>query len=341
MKIKFYKVVIFSDNPLTTQFRFEDKFQIYPYISPNAPYSDKVKLHPIALEYWVDEDIEVEVPEDFKGLEEFYKQSVISMLPQTKILSLLSSMCNYRFYLPQIKWQWFCTIPDGDNVEEANNQKSVAGINTYWYPEGHKERQIETFSNTDFAQMNYKAHQEYFRTITLDESEDIVFPEHIPVALHNYYALPEQIKKIAEASSSLINNGLALRGTMNSLSYISFISSIETLVDFDFKNEEVKKCECCGTSQYRVMGKFRDFIFKYVSTAAETKKQLNEIYTLRSKISHSGELLLADNIYDWGNDTIRNEQWKIHLSAMQLGRVALTNWLLKASGNENIPKAEK
>lgn len=341
MKIKFYKVVIFSDNPLTSLFRFENKFQIYPYTSPNAPFSDKVKLHPIALEYWVDEDKEVEVPEDFKGLEGFYKQSVISMLPQTKILSLLSSLSNYRFYLPQIKWQWFCTIPNGDNKEDANNQKSVAGLNTYWYPESYEERQIEGFSNPDFPKMNYTAQPEYFRNITLDENEEIVFPEHISTALHNYYALPENIKQIAEASSSLINNGLALRGTMNSLSYISFISSIETIVDFDFKNEEVKKCECCGTSQYRVMGKFRDFIFKYVSTAAETKKQIAEIYGLRSKIAHSGELLLADNIYNWGNDKIRSEQWQIHLSAMQLGRISLTNWLLGAAKNENITKAVK
>lgn len=341
MKVKFYKVVIFSDNPLKTQFRFEDKFQIYPYTSLNAPYSEKVKLHPIALEYWVDEDIEIEVPEDFKGLEGIYKQSVVSMLPQTIILSLLSSMSNYRFYLPQIKWQWFCTIPDGDNAEEANNQKSVAGINTYWSPEGHKERQIDTFSHPDFPQMNFKANPEYFRNITLDENEEIVFPEYISVALHNYYAIPDQIKQIVEAASSLINNGIALRGTMNSLSYISFISSIETLVDFEFKKDEVKKCECCGTSQYRVMGKFRDFIFKYVSTAEETKKQLNEIYGLRSKIVHSGELLLADNIYNWGDDIVRSEQWKIHLSAMQLCRVALTNWLLGAAKNENITKAVK
>lgn len=340
MKIKFFKVVIFSDNPLTSIYKFEDKFQIYPYISTNAPISDKVKLYPITLEYWVDEDVKVEVPEDFKGLEKTYSQSVISMLPQTKILSLLTSLTNYRFYLPQIKWQWFCEIPIGDDKEKMNNQKSVPGINTYWYPEGHKEREIDTFSNPNFPMMNYEAQQEYFRTITLDENEPIIFPKLISAALHNYYALPEQIKKIAEASSSLINNGIALRGAMNSLSYISFISSIETLVDFDFKNEVVSKCECCGTSQYRVMGKFRDFIFKYVSTATETKKQINEIYGLRSKIPHSGELLLADNIYNWGDDKVRNEQWQIHLSAMQLGRVALTNWLLMAAKNENIIQAK-
>lgn len=341
MNIKFYKVIIFSDNPLTTQFRFENKFQIYPYTSPNAPFSDKVKLHPIALEYWVDEDIDVIIPEDFKGLEGFYKQSVITMLPQTKILSLLSSLSNYRFFLPQIKWQWFCSIPNGDNPDEANNQKSVAGLNTYWYPESYAERQINDFSNPDFPQMNLKPHPEYFRNISMDENEEIVFPEYISVALHNYYALPEQIKQIVEAASSLINNGIALRGTMNSLSYISFISSIETLVDFEFKNEIVKKCECCGTSQYRVMGKFRDFIFKYVSSAAETKKQINEIYGLRSKIAHSGELLLADNIYNWGDDTTRSEQWQIHLSAMQLGRVTLSNWLLEAAKNENIAQVAK
>ncbi|MFT3903915.1 MAG: HEPN domain-containing protein [Niabella sp.] len=341
MKIKFYKVIIFSDNPLTTQFRFEDKFQIYPYASPNAPQSDKIKLYPIALEYWVDEDVDVEVPELFEGIEGFYLQTVTSMLPQTKILSLLTSLSNYRFYVPQIKWQWFCEIFGDEDKEKMNNQKSVAGLNTYWYPESFKERQIEDFSTVDFPLISFKSHPDYFRNITLDENEEIVFPEHISIALHNYYALPEQIKPVIEATSSLINNGIALRGSMNSLSYISFISSIETLVDFEFKNEEVKKCECCGTTQYRVMGKFRNFIFKYVSTAPETKKQLNEIYNLRSKIAHAGELLLADNIFSWGNDKIRGEQWQIHLSAMQLCRVALTNWLLMTAKNESIVQEKK
>jgi hypothetical protein len=341
MKIKFYKVIIFSDNPLTTKYKFENKFQIYPYTSPNAPYSDKVKLHPIALEYWVDEDIDVKVPEEFRDLESLYKQSVTSMLPQTKILSLLTSLSNYRFYIPQIKWQWFCTIPDGASSEEVNEQKSVPGLNTYWYPESFKERQIEGFSDPDFPQMTFKPHLEYFRNISLDENEEIVFPYYLTAAIHNYYAFPEEIKQIAEASSSLINNGIAIRGTMNSLSYISFISSIETLVDFEFKNEVVKKCESCGTTHYRVMGKFRDFIFKYVSKAPETKKQINEIYGLRSKITHAGELLLGENIFNWGDEKIRNEQWKIHLSAMQLCRVALSNWLLGAARNDNIAKAAK
>ena len=92
-------------------------------------------------------------------------ENIVRLFRAKKLRSLQASrlrssqMSNYRFYLPQIKWQWFCTIPDGDNVEEANNQKSVAGLNTYWFPEGHKERQIETFSNIDFAQMNFKPHR--------------------------------------------------------------------------------------------------------------------------------------------------------------------------------------
>lgn len=336
MKIKFYKVIIFSDNPLTTHFRFEDRFQIYPYTSPNAPFADKTKLHPIALEYWVNQDTEVKIPKEFVGLEKLYKQSAISMLPQTKILSLLSSLTNYRFYVPQIKLQWFCGITAGASEEEINNQRSISGINTYWYPEMFAETQINSFSEPNFPNMVLKPNPDYFRSITLVENEEIFFPQYISTALHNYFAIPKEIQHIIESSSSLINNGIALRGSMNSLSYISFISSIETLVDFEFKNEKVKKCECCGTESYRVMGKFRDFIFKYVSTADETKKQIAAIYKLRSKIAHSGELLLADNIFEWGDENVKNEQWEIHLSVMQLSRTALTNWLLSAANNENI-----
>ncbi|MDZ4795547.1 MAG: hypothetical protein SGI83_14800 [Bacteroidota bacterium] len=94
------------------------------------------------------------------------------------------------------------------------------------------------------------------------------------------------------------------------------------------RDEDVKKCDTCGTQQFRVMGKFRDYLLKYASDNEKTKKEVNDIYNLRSKIAHTGLFLLGDNKIDWSNDAKQNEQGQTHLQVMQISRVSLTIWLL-------------
>lgn len=76
------------------------------------------------------------------------------------------------------------------------------------------------------------------------------------------------------------------------------------------------------------MGKFREYLFKYASDNPNTKKEINDIYKLRSNIVHTGMLFLGDNKIDWPDDKKQNEQWQIHIKVIQINQVSLTNWLL-------------
>ena len=173
------------------------------------------------------------------------------------------------------------------------------------------------------------------------EGEEVVkFSQLISAAFHNYFALGNDEKQIVDAAVSLITNGIDLRNKMKSLSFISFVSSIETMVNHEFRDEEVKRCETCGTQQFRVMGKFRDYLLKYASDNPETKKEVTDIYYIRSKIVHTGLLFLGDSKIDWSDDKKQNEQWATHIKVMQVSRVSLTNWLLMR-GNEKQKEAVK
>jgi hypothetical protein len=331
---RFYRAVVFSSNPLKGHYKFEDKFQIYPLIGDNVPTNDKVKLFPVVLEYWVDKEDEVQVPAMFEEVKGIISKTTHSTNHQKRILSLLSSLSNYRFIYPLPELQWFTEIPSGEMTEEVNKQTSKGGINYFWYPEMQKESVITKFSEPQFPNIEFSKHPDCFIHLDIDGEEPVKFTKFIDVALHNYFALADDAKEIVDSATSLICNGIDLRTKMKSLSFVSFVSSIETMVNYEFRDEVVKKCEACGTEQYRVMGKFREYLFKYASDNPDTKKEINDIYKLRSNIVHAGLLFLGDNKIDWSDDKKQNDQWQTHIKVMQISRVSLTNWLLMRGQEE-------
>jgi len=276
----------------------------------------------------------------FQEVKEIISKTTHSTNHQKRILALLSSLSNYRFIYPIPELQWFTEVPDGKITEEINNQKSKAGINYFWYPEMQKGSVITIFSEPAFPKVEFSRHPDCFIHLDIDGEESVKFSQHIDVAFHNYFALEDDAKEIVDSAASLICNGIDLRSKMKSISFVCFVSSIETMVNYEFRDEVVKKCEACGTEQYRVMGKFREYLLKYASDNPDTKKEINAIYKLRSNIVHAGMLFLGDNKIDWSDDKKQNEQWQTHIEVMQISRVSLTNWLLMR-GQEEDSKAKK
>lgn len=326
--IKFYKAIVFCSNPLTGFYRFKDEFQIYPFQSDNAPQSDKVKLFPIAIEYWVDNSVPIEVHSALTEVSDIVSKMTRSQNRQKEILNLLSSITNYRFFYPTPELSWFAAVPNGIMTEEMNNQKSIGGISLYWYPELYSENQITSFTTLTIPQISFLKHPEYYTFIDLENKEVVQFPQYIDQTLEKYFSLNDDAWQTVNSSTSLICNGLDLRVKMKSLSFVSFVSSIETMVNYEFRNEKNEHCEKCNRPLFSISAKFRNYLFKYASDSAEAKKKINNIYRIRSKIAHTGLLLLGDNLVDWSDDKKQGDEWQTHIEAMQTSRLSLTNWLL-------------
>ena len=94
---------------------------------------------------------------------------------------------------------------------------------------------------------------------------------------------------------------------------ISYMSSIETLVNFEYNKEEVKfKCqrckdiesssrECldCGKPIWGISVNFNEFLSTFVSSSADNIKLYKKLYSIRSKIAHTDFLLVGDKFLDW------------------------------------------
>ncbi len=349
MKKKFYRNIIFSKTPLTTNFRFGDYFQIYPCDLENAPHSKHSDDIPLVIEFWIDEDENPEVGDDWVEIKEFISTTANQTNRLNRITRLLSAVTNHRIYNntdPETKWG--IVMPDevtDENRDIINNQSSQRFAGLYYYPTIEKDMTISEFSEQRHDNSLFFPHTYYYFYDPIDsKKKQITFPKTIYEILYKYYHLDIKSRKVVDTIAHLICHGIDLKTKMKSMSFLSFVSAIETLVNYEFKDQKdgvefdcpdcqtVKAspigCPKCGRPIWGVKAKFKTFLKTYVAKSDGSVKKYNRIYNLRSDIIHNGLLLLGDEQSDWTKSEKADSQWMTHMETMQLARLSLVNWLL-------------
>lgn len=345
MQKKLIRNLILTKAPLKGYFRYKNEFQIFPATYKNIPQNSHATHFPIIIEYWIDESDKPNIPEDLKDIENFLSRNTIIMNKLRSLCSLLSVITNHRFFTYNMEGQWFMNIPDGEITDEVNKQSSTWGISAYIYPELGKDMIIDKFTQTDFEQIKPVEHFKYFLHDPIESHlNEITFPQTIYLILGGFFGLDKKERKAAEAAAHLICNGIDIQTSMKSLSFLSFISSIETIVNLEYtdKNKGIKfecndcktiseapyKCHKCNRPIWGIAAKFREFLAEFIHNSEGSIKKYKKIYNLRSKLVHDGSLLLGDNYTDWGDVNNPNSHWLLHLETMQLSKLTLTNWLV-------------
>jgi hypothetical protein len=351
MKRNFIKNIIFSRTPLNSCYRFGDKFQIYPVNLENAPSSSHGAHFPMIIEFYFD-DSEIKEVKEFST--KSVNQTLAELTAQTnkliQITNLISTISNYRLFFyrhPEIMWS--VPIPEEitDEIkEEFNKTSSSPSMPIFTYENIGKDLHITKLSNPDFPKIELLPQKLYYFYEPLeDKKKNINFPNTADLIFENYFKLDYKELKIINSAMHQFCNGLDLFKNMKSLSFFSIVSSIETLVNLEFKDEKIefecsdcktikeskRHCQKCGRPSWGIAAKFREFLFKYVSNKKEAKKLYNQIYNIRSKITHTEYLLNGDNFSDWEFNNKTEEISMLHLTAMQIARRSFANWLLSKS----------
>jgi len=336
----FYRNIIFSDHELIKGLRYKDIFQIKPMRFENAPNSEHIKYYPLLIEYWIDGD---EIPNTTE-----LPDSLLKLSLQTEkvhgLLDLLTAITNYNFFWYSLDgFNWFIPVPE-DITKINNEDSSSVGMGLYYYPQMSKDLLIDGFSEHDY--MDITLANDYYYFTHFDSFKYIAFPVSYEKFLDNYFNLDPQTKSKIDSVLKLIKHGVETLPKYKSLSFISFISAIETLVNEEYRDENKKieyscdkckaikdspfKCEDCGNPTWAIGFKFKEFLKKHVSSSTGSVTKYNKIYNLRSKIVHSGNLLLGDNnLTIWEHPDKSEKEYVTHLETMQLSRLSLFNWILK------------
>jgi hypothetical protein len=350
MRKKYYRTIVFSKTPLTTHLRVGDYFQVYPCNFHTAPKSRHCHDFPLVIEYWVDEDEVIEVSDDWEDLKGFLEKTSLQVIKLNRLTRLLSAITNYRFFsYIETGFKWGIALPEQDLSEEEkekfNSTPSQAILCLYSYPNMREDLQLTEFSAQIHPNATMVEHKEYYTNDPVEgNTKEISFPVTINEVVERYWNLDSKASSTINSVTHLICNGVDIKMKMKSLSFLSFVSAIETVVNFEFKDkrdeiefecpdcQSLKKspltCPKCGKPIWGVKAKFKEFLKTYVSEGEDTMRKYNRIYNLRSDIVHNGMLLLGDQQFHWTKSDKADSQYMIHIETMQLSRLSLVNWLL-------------
>ncbi len=168
------------------------------------------------------------------------------------------------------------------------------------------------------------------RTVT-----EVVVPEFIDLFFDAYYSSTLKKRNTFQRAAYLFYAGIEVKKSYPSLSFACLVSAIETLMDYEkFKP---KVCSECNQKAYKISKRFRQFVYEHAYENKETqtaKKFINRVYGSRSKILHSGKLLIADLLKDIANDSVATKRWResfLHKDLITVTRICLINWLIKST----------
>jgi hypothetical protein len=340
----YYRNIVFSDHELTRGLKYKDIFQLKPMHLKRAPSSNLLKIFPLLIEYWIEstDSPEIKNPRSNRLTGPLLELSIQSAQVH-KLLDLLTSITNYNFFwYGGNDFEWYIPVPE--NIKEVkNNSRSTVGWGIFYYPEMSDDLKITGFSEKDYSDVTLI--NDYYYFTHFDKFKNIAFPVSYVSFLDTYFKLIEPTKAKTNAVIKLIKHGIETFHKFKSLSFLSFISAIETLVDEEYRDENKKivfscdnckslkespfKCETCGQPVWAVGFKFKEFLKKYISSSPGSITKYNKIYNLRCKIAHSGYLLLGDNNLNvWEKPEKSEKEYITHLETMQLSRLSLFNWIL-------------
>jgi len=319
--------------PVTGSYRYKDIFQLLPP-DKEAPTPHVVVGHyPLIIEYRFEKPETEYYPTWEEGLKEQFKDPIkdpmefeITLLTTgqrkvNELTCLLSVLSNFRLFNYGAEQAW--VIPMGD-VYPTSDRKILMGQHFYSYPEFVSS--ISEFSMPDSTPMKYCEPRDYYRDHYFRPFD---LPSCIDVLLTKYIRLNDEAKKAFDSSCILFCNAIDIWTQMASLSFAAFVSSLETLINYEHRNVTEKRCSECGQPQYQVRQKFLSFLHDFGSPEPTFKKYADEIYQYRSKILHSGKLLLADlerNMFSFSNEEHNEDMFRRQL--INNTRICLVNWLM-------------
>jgi hypothetical protein len=332
----FERHVFFTKVPLTGYFRYKDEFQIFPLVGSNIPTSKHQQHFPAIIEFTVKPDENPKVGESMKELMDLMHTTSGALPKFDRILGLLTGISNYLFFryddINSSTWAIPVEYDAKENFIKRNSAWCTTGF--YTMEKWTKDLPKETFTEPKFDPIEAISHDIYFtHDPVLAEYEDnalVKFPDSLNNILDKYFRLDSETQRIIDNAISYNESAVELRNKRPTVSLLASFTSMETMVNLEFKDFKAEKCKECGQPMYSISKKFKTYMTTYISNTEGSLKKFNAYYTLRSKIVHTGRRLNADRLFDEVPTEVYQDERKIRNEVLQLGRLAIANWLLKS-----------
>ncbi|MNQ83902.1 hypothetical protein D3C85_990050 [compost metagenome] len=272
--------------------------------------TDAVRKNPVSQEY----------------LPDWLLDNELSSETFREIVLVLGVISANRVFCSTGKQGWFISMNCEDDFEPIWGQES------YFCRE--VSANISSFSEvTCLDSIPVTPSNRHYNYLYHHIDDVFSLPEDITLILDSYFILSEADKNAFLSACALFEQGANTWSVSPSLSFIGFVSCLETLVNIENKNIPVEKCAQCQQKKHQVTKKFLNFMSKYGNDDPSFKKFSNRIYTYRSNIVHSGQLLNGDLMpAKFGHhDSIEDDDFR--KGVIRACRICMVNWLIERAKN--------
>lgn len=314
---KYFKSIVFCKEFIHDHFRYKDIFQIYPVVDNRVRPDAHITQVPMFIEYWLNADTSIKTapPVSFEDGVPTMDETQNNYLKD--LLRQLSVYTSYHFFVNDYAANWSVPL-ERNSILPKLTKRSNYTANIYFrkYPKISsftkiREKKYEDLPGEGYSHFNSK--------------------EEMTNLFDIFFGLEDFKKSAVTSSMALIAQGEMATWRMKSISFISYVSAIETMVELESKINNIRpeRCECCGNLKYQVTKKFKDYLKLYLNDYSdEMNKALSKIYNMRSEITHKGQLMLGDAILDWNNYTKENEHYHQLEFLRLITKQSLRQWLL-------------
>lgn len=338
--MKYYKSIIFSKTKFEGYFRYKDEFQIYPLKSEYLDSVKKYKHHPIIIEFKIEDSEWMSPKKDFSYLGDIFKKGshdllATAMTKLDRLIDLINLFSTNLFFRYKNN-DGFWTVPaTSDKTDDKINIIEHSDfLYKLFFLKGFNYQCIIDDFNTDitkeFNEIPLVDYNEYFSNdpnYDYNVLDTIKFPSVINYGLEGYFDLNVEEKKIIDTSikySNICMKNLELETTIGVL---SAFTSIETLMNFYYKDFKPENCKECGQPRYSIAKRYTDFLLNFVGESDDLKKEFKKLYTFRSKIVHTGFSFITENLWhDLEEDKADDETIK-KLQIMMVNKRLIINYL--------------
>jgi len=205
-----------------------------------------------------------------------------------EVMFLVNSLSLGEFFTYGTRQCWTICY----NKDSGFSDESCYGQEGYHSPD--YETKIEKIQDIE----NYEYIDPILFTLISGEKTERIVMVRLRDLLNLYFSFPDDTLKRQYLNACVVySKSLRLADVDMSASYIFLVSTIEALIEIEYRNLKVETCESCGQPKYKVRKKFHAFIEKYGYKI--DKKTKDYCYEVRSGIAHSGQLLGMSYDHKW------------------------------------------
>ena len=300
--------ILLGSVPTNGFYRYKNIFQLRPVPSeaPRPPHM--MGGHPLLLEFVFESSAD--------GVIRIMRQGRFARTLELLCVALFPSIDGSLGNVMRMHWV-ISRSSDLANITSEYLQEA------YMWPEPSVEPR-EALPACEGAPVARVATDEYYSRLGTSIGQSFDVPEEVDVLIAAFFALDNVEQERFLRGSFWFRHARRTYSHCQSASFIALVSAIEALAGDSAQGAPCKECKKpTGPGPTQLFG---DFVERYAPGTA--KKDRQELYRLRSKLSHGGHLLHHDSaIWMGGFSPTYLDQWT-NMDLMQgIVRVALIHWL--------------